>query len=63
MSTLLWILFAALYITALFVIGLATLRKGHYVLFGVGIFFPILWIIGALIGPTDAAASRPQGAL
>ena len=57
MSTFVWFLFAALYLTALFVLGLSTLRKGHYVLFGVGIFFPLLWIIGAVIGPTPRAAA------
>jgi hypothetical protein len=36
----------------------ATLRKGHYILFFVGIIFPVLWIIGALIGPTAAAEAR-----
>jgi hypothetical protein len=34
----------------------ATLRKGHWLLFILGIFFPLLWIIGALIGPTPRAA-------
>ena len=57
MSTILWFLFAALYLTALVVLGLATLRKGHYVLFIIGIFFPLLWIVGALIGPTPRAAA------
>ncbi len=41
---------------ALIVVGVATLRKGHYLLFLVGIFFPLLWIVGALIGPTPRAA-------
>ena len=51
----LWILLGALYLTLFFLLGLATLRKGHYVLFFVGIIFPILWIIGALLGPTQSA--------
>jgi hypothetical protein len=65
MSAVLWIIFATLYLMALFFLGLATLRKGHNVLFWVGIFFPFLWIIGAVSAPTDAAvraearASRP----
>jgi hypothetical protein len=58
MSTFLWVLFATLYLVALFVLGLATLRKGHYLLFGFGIIFPLLWVIGALIGP----APRTTGA-
>jgi hypothetical protein len=40
------------------------LRKGHYVLFFVGIIFPVLWIIGAVLGPTRAAAAADaQGTL
>jgi hypothetical protein len=56
MSTFLWVLFATLYLVALFVLGLATLRKGHYLLFGFGIIFPLLWVIGALIGPAPRTA-------
>jgi hypothetical protein len=56
MSTFLWIMFATLYFVALFVLGLATLRKGHTWLFAIGIFFPILWIVGALSSPTPRAA-------
>ena len=56
MSTFLWVVLGALYLAALIVLGLSTLRKGHYVLFFVGIFFPVLWIVGALIGPTPRAA-------
>jgi ATP/ADP translocase len=56
MSTFLWILLGALYLTALIVLGAATLRKGHFFLFIVGIFLPVFWIVGALIGPTPRAA-------
>jgi hypothetical protein len=52
MSTILWIMLAALYLTALIVLGLATLRKGHTALFWLGILFPLLWIVGALMAPT-----------
>lgn len=52
---LLWILLGALYLVALFALGLTTLRKGHTVLFWVGIFLPFLWIVGALMHPTDSA--------
>ena len=40
MSTFLWFLLVVLYLTALFVLGLATLRKGHTALFWFGIIFP-----------------------
>jgi hypothetical protein len=51
----LWILLGALYLTLFVALGLATLRKGHYVLFFFGIILPFLWIIGALLGPTESA--------
>lgn len=56
MSTFLWVTFAALYLLALVMLGMATLRKGHTWLFVFGIFLPFLWIVGALIGPTPRAA-------
>ncbi len=60
MSTFVWILLAALYLTALFVLGLTTLRKGHTVLFWFGILFPLLWIAGALMAPTAEAAAASR---
>lgn len=56
MSTFLWILCAAVYIVVLVTLGISTLRKGHYLLFFVGIIFPVLWLIGGLMGPTPRAA-------
>lgn len=55
MSTFLWILLGVLYLTALIMLGVATLRKGHTVLFFVGLFLPIR-IVGAMIAPTPRAA-------
>jgi hypothetical protein len=40
---------AVLYLIILFTLGLTTLRKGHWVMFVVGIFLPIFWLIGAVI--------------
>jgi hypothetical protein len=54
----LWIGLGALYIVLLVTLGLMALRKGHWVMFILGIFLPIFWLIGAMIGPTEAA-SRP----
>jgi hypothetical protein len=56
MSAILWFLFAALYVVVLITLGVTTLRKGHVFLFVVGIVLPFLWVIGALIGPTQRAA-------
>jgi hypothetical protein len=55
MSTFLWILFAAVYLAALVSLGITTLRKGHTILFVIGIFLPLLWIIGAFMPPTPRA--------
>ena len=63
MSTFLWTLLGVLYLTALIVLGMATLRKGHTVLFWFGILFPLLWIVGALIEPSSemrAAEARTR---
>jgi hypothetical protein len=61
MSALVWILLVTLYLTALFVLGLATLRKGHTLLFWFGILFPLLWIAGALMAPTADVAAAGAG--
>jgi hypothetical protein len=58
MSTFLWLILAVLYFTLFVTLALTTLRKGHYLLFWVGIIFPVLWIIGALMGPTTGAEAR-----
>jgi hypothetical protein len=57
MSTFLWFVLVVVYLTALIVLGLATLRKGHTALFCFGIIFPVLWIVGALMAPTPRAAA------
>jgi hypothetical protein len=44
-----------LYLIILFTLGLMTLRKGHWVMFILGIFFPLFWLIGAVIPPTTTA--------
>jgi hypothetical protein len=38
-----------LYFILLVTLGIITLRKGHWVMFIIGIFIPLFWIIGALI--------------
>jgi hypothetical protein len=59
--TFIWFLLGVVYLMCLIFLGLAALRKGHYVLFIIGLFFPILWLIGALIRPTPRAAARFAG--
>ena len=57
MSTFLWLLLVVLYFVALVVLGMATLRKGHTVLFWVGFILPVLWIVGAIMQPTSSAST------
>jgi hypothetical protein len=47
-----------IYLALLIVLGVATLRKGHWVMFIFGIFLPLFWIIGAIIPPTADARAR-----
>ncbi len=56
MATFLWVLLGVFYVVALITLGVATLRKGHFLMFIFGIFFPLFWLIGALIAPTPRAA-------
>ena len=58
MSTVLWLILAVVYIALFITLALTTWRKGHYLLFWVGIIFPFLWIIGAVIAPTHNAEAR-----
>ena len=48
-------LFVVIYIALLIVLGITSLRKGHWVMFIIGIFFPLFWIIGAVMPPTESA--------
>ena len=48
---------AFLYFLIAFTLGLMTLRNGHGWMFFLGIFFPILWIIGAFMRPSERMAS------
>ena len=47
---------AVLWLVLLIVFAISCLRKGHWVLFILGIFFPLFWIIGAVISPRTQTA-------
>lgn len=38
-----------IYLVLIFTVALMTFRKGHWVLGIIGFFFPILWLIGAVL--------------
>ena len=45
-----WIsLSGILYFILLVTLGIMSIRKGHWVMFIVGLFLPIFWLIGALM--------------
>jgi len=41
-----------IYVVLLFTCGVLTIRNGHWLLFIIGIIFPFLWLIGAVMRPT-----------
>ena len=45
-----------LYIVLLVTLGVMTLRKSHWVMFILGLFLPLFWLIGAVIPPATARA-------
>jgi hypothetical protein len=46
-----WVGLGVLYLILLLTLGIISLRKGHWVMFIIGIFIPLFWLIGALIPP------------
>ena len=47
------VLLAILYFVLLVTLGVLSIRKGHWVMFILGIFLPLFWIIGALMPPVQ----------
>lgn len=45
----LWSVLAAFYICCLFTVCMVTFQKGHTLLGIVGIFVPLLWLVGAML--------------
>jgi hypothetical protein len=42
-------LLGAIYFVLLITLGVISIRKGHWVMFIIGLFIPLFWIIGALM--------------
>ena len=58
MTFLEWFLSAFLfviYLTCIFTVAGITFRKGHWILGVLGIFFPVFWLIGAVLPQTERA--------
>ena len=45
------VLLGAIYLVLLVTLGIMSIRKGHWVMFNIGIIIPLFWIIGALMPP------------
>jgi len=43
------LLFGSIYIVLLVTLGIMSIRKGHWVMFIIGLFIPLFWLIGALM--------------
>ena len=57
-------LWSILYVVLLLTLGIISIRKGHWVMFLIGLFFPLFWFIGALL-PAEALTTlrtRPPAA-
>ena len=54
-ETVLGVGFGVLYFILLVTLGILSIRKGHWVMFILGIFFPLFWVIGALLPPRQQA--------
>ena len=55
-------LFGLLWLICLLSAGVLTIKNGHIVLFILGFFLPLIWIVGAMIGkkaPPYQPGSRP----
>jgi hypothetical protein len=42
-------LLGILYVVLLITLGIISIRKGHWIMFILGIFVPLFWLIGALL--------------
>jgi hypothetical protein len=46
-----WFALGILWLILFVTLGILSIRKGHWVMFIIGIFIPLFWLIGALLPP------------
>jgi hypothetical protein len=46
-----WFGLGIIWLVLLVTLGILSIRKGHWVMFLIGIFIPLFWLIGALLPP------------
>jgi hypothetical protein len=42
-----------LYVLLFLFLGIRSIKRGHWIMFLIGIFIPLFWLIGALLPPVD----------
>jgi hypothetical protein len=42
-----------LYILLFLFLGIRSIKRGHWIMFLIGIFIPLFWLIGALLPPVE----------
>lgn len=47
-----WVVLGVVWLLLLLFFGIRSIRRGHWIMFLIGIFIPIFWIIGALLPST-----------
>ncbi len=47
----LWVVLGVVWLILLITLGIMSIRRGHWIMFLIGLFFPVFWIIGALLPP------------
>lgn len=52
----LWAGLGIVYVILLVTLGIMSIRKGHWVMFLLGIPLPLFWLIGAMMPPRGAVA-------
>jgi hypothetical protein len=45
--------FTLLYILLFLFLGIRSIKRGHWIMFLIGIFIPLFWLIGALLPPVQ----------
>ena len=44
---------SVIYLACIFTVAGVTFRNGHWILGILGIFFPVFWLIGVILPPTE----------
>ncbi len=44
-----YFILGVIYFVLLITLGIISIRKGHWVMFIIGLFIPLFWLIGALL--------------